>query len=1049
MQGVSVTADLPDAAGLDVGPECLLPASASFSIEIFAGECSLTMALMLCSVPCLRPWDTLAGERFDVLVNGTVLVALAKARRIGYAALATPCQSQSWGRLPAVQSWEYPLGLPGLGRSQRELVIKGNRLAQFSADFALVVFHSLGYVSIENPRRSWLWWHPAIRGLAATLGFCFVWFHQNWYGTCVKKPTCLLHCLPRLHLLAVLKPSVTKVTVTLRGQVSWRGQPAWRTALASPYPPGLVRPWAALVAESLRLRDQALASSAPVPFASPAHGQDFPLRVPQQFRHLLPFGLHSRQPTSSPSPTSAATSSPASSSSSSALMVSSRASASSSAWISRPFDAWATKLCQAMIAAERALPALGVRQRQWQVCYGDWTGDLESQDGIPALPTAADPFEPYVPYGGGQPRGLATLEQVAWTTSATHPGVLCMDELDADLVEALQFEADREAQEVDLFRAQRLRELLDFAERSQGQREAWVQGAPPSLRPLVALIHGPVLEMLAHVCAHPDKGVIRCLQTGFPFAGPLPAAGVCVRPGMPKPLGRLSVAELRSKRSSFNEAVLGNLKPSQWSADVMEETVNDIKFGAMRGPWLLHEASICDKLLSRRMPVREERSAGWKTRVVDDCSESGINMATQACEKLKSDGADILILMVRALTLKGRRPELWKRDITSAFRRIPIQEDHLDLSFVVFMVDMVVWLAHHVGMPFGTTSAVHSWHRVGSLLSTIARRFFRAPAAKFVDDYFGASVAGVRLTGGHCLDILGSIVGFPTKDVKSVSFASTLQLLGLILAYVHGTLEISIAVDPAKAKKWAAILFEVVHTRRCTQRTAIKMAGRLSFAVHASTGKVGRAYIKPFFAQANAPLPHDRASWQLLQAAAWWIDYFAISPASTIPCGQGARTHVHAWTDAAGTSRWLAAVIHVGGSFWWTRARIPDAVWHQFIPRGDEQIGGQELIAVPLLTGTFRHLLRGAFATIAIDNMGVVGGLIAGRGAADDHNAAIARVWLDFAELSIAPYIIKVETSCNVADGPTREDFSFLNRIGAHWVPPCWPSWISDFWALG
>ena len=236
MQGVSVTADLPDAAGLDVGPECPLPASASFSIEIFAGECSLTMALMLCSVPCLRPWDTLAGERFDVLVNGTVLVALAKARRIGYAALATPCQSQSWGRLPAVRSWEYPLGLPGLGRSQRELVIKGNRLAQFSADFALVVFHSLGYVSIENPRRSWLWWHPAIRGLAATLGFCFVWFHQNWYGTCVKKPTCLLHCLPRLHLLAVLKPSVTKVTVTLRGQVSWRGQPAWRTALASPIP---------------------------------------------------------------------------------------------------------------------------------------------------------------------------------------------------------------------------------------------------------------------------------------------------------------------------------------------------------------------------------------------------------------------------------------------------------------------------------------------------------------------------------------------------------------------------------------------------------------------------------------------------------------------------------------------------------------------------------------------------------------------------------------------------------------------------------------------
>ena len=199
LQGQSVTMGLPDA--VDVRPERPLSVSASFAIEIFSGECSLTLSLLLCAVPCLRPWDSLVHEKFDVLVNGKVLLALAEAGLVSYAALATPCQSQSWGSLPALRSWEHPLGLPSLTGAQRELVMKGNRLAQFSADLAGVVFLSLGYVSIENPQRSWLWLHPAMRRLAGLEGFAFVWFCQNWYGTCVVKPTCLLHCLPRLHML--------------------------------------------------------------------------------------------------------------------------------------------------------------------------------------------------------------------------------------------------------------------------------------------------------------------------------------------------------------------------------------------------------------------------------------------------------------------------------------------------------------------------------------------------------------------------------------------------------------------------------------------------------------------------------------------------------------------------------------------------------------------------------------------------------------------------------------------------------------------------------
>ena len=102
-------------------------------------------------------------------------------------------------------------------------------------------------------------------------------------------------------------------------------------------------------------------------------------------------------------------------------------------------------------------------------------------------------------------------------------------------------------------------------------------------------------------------------------------------------------------------------------------------------------------------------------------------------------------------------------------------------------------------------------------------------------------------------------------------------------------------------------------------------------------------------------------------------------------------------------------------------------------------------MAVPLLLATFGDFLRGALLLLAIDNSGVVGSLIAGRGTAFDHNAAIARVWLHMAELGVVPHVVRVETTCNVADGPTRDDFRFLSRLQARFVEPVWPEWIEDY----
>ena len=134
-----MVASLPDAceliegsrrAGWD-GPEIPISGSNSFAVEVFAGECSLTLALLVSHLPCLRPWDTLYHERVDVLRNGHFLIELAARGQLSYVALATPCQSQSWGRLPALRDWQHPLGRSDLTAEQREVTARGNSIAYF------------------------------------------------------------------------------------------------------------------------------------------------------------------------------------------------------------------------------------------------------------------------------------------------------------------------------------------------------------------------------------------------------------------------------------------------------------------------------------------------------------------------------------------------------------------------------------------------------------------------------------------------------------------------------------------------------------------------------------------------------------------------------------------------------------------------------------------------------------------------------------------------------------------------------------------------------
>ena len=119
------------------------------------------------------------------------------------------------------------------------------------------------------------------------------------------------------------------------------------------------------------------------------------------------------------------------------------------------------------------------------------------------------------------------------------------------------------------------------------------------------------------------------------------------------------------------------------------------------------------------------------------CAGDSINGFTTVPEKICHDHLDDLLRVIAALMDTGSGvPSLWKADIDSAFRRLPLDPSHRWAGAVAFKHAGRDWISHHYSAPFGATSSVHAWERVGHLLRRIARRLLALPVLEYVDDYF-------------------------------------------------------------------------------------------------------------------------------------------------------------------------------------------------------------------------------------------------------------------------------------------------------------------------
>ena len=190
-----------------------------------------------------------------------------------------------------------------------------------------------------------------------------------------------------------------------------------------------------------------------------------------------------------------------------------------------------------------------------------------------------------------------------------------------------------------------------------------------------------------------------------------------------------------------------------------------------------------------------------------------------------------------------------------------------------------------------------------------------------------------------------------------------------------------------KAAKYQEIIHRAIDSETLSAGDSVKLAGRLMWTTQHLFHRVGRAIIKPVFAQKlskSAMHPQQpscfsvllcrcgKVGTRLLAALRWWAIVLAQNISELRPWQRIKTPPCHVFVDAASSPAQCGAVAFIDGRVLFTSARPNDQIWQQFAARQDRQITGLEILACAIALSTFQSEIAGRVVCLYSDNTGIV-----------------------------------------------------------------------------
>ena len=201
-------------------------------------------------------------------------------------------------------------------------------------------------------------------------------------------------------------------------------------------------------------------------------------------------------------------------------------------------------------------------------------------------------------------------------------------------------------------------------------------------------------------------------------------------------------------------------------------------------------------------------------------------------------------------------------------------------------------------------------------------------------------------------------------------------------------LHVKFSLCPKKREKWIEQLRVALATGHLDAGNASKLAGKLNFATQHMFRRLGRAMIRPIYAQTCSGT--GKVGARLREALEWWSEILSLDISECCPFGdKDGQLICKLFVDAASTPACCAAVLCCDGILKYTSAKPCNRMLGQLAARRDKQITSlvrlcfcnmwaplcgmqvcQEILSIYLALTTFTDELRGRRVILYSDNKG-------------------------------------------------------------------------------
>ena len=505
----------------------------------------------------------------------------------------------------------------------------------------------------------------------------------------------------------------------------------------------------------------------------------------------------------------------------------------------------------------------------------------------------------------------------------------------------------------------------------------------------------------------------------------------------------------RSKEMIERVAYMAKKGSPQLATAIWEKTMKEVKKGTMGPPqtWeQIEEKFGSDFQVTPSFGLEQgvDEAGNPKFRRIDDHSASGVNPSAHRLQKAPMAMIDYVGVMLRALASHCSDINMATEDMKGAYRQVPLHPS--DVRYAITAVynpqQDRVSLFEMYGQPFGAGHAVPNFCRVSEWICRFMQRYFHLNVEHFFDDFFIIEPAHTIKSAVFILNESFRLLGFTLDPEKAQAPSSLCAILGVLFSSQALASErlIRVVAKPTRVANLNSTIQKVLDEDELTSAQAGSIVGKFGFLCSSLFGKVGR-FCTAAVRQRQYSVHRTKSLTPSLCVSLQLMQRFL----SSCPERELKLSHtqpVHVYTDASDVpgrapQRVVGAVLFdpLDNSLLYTSWAVTDALVATWVPK-KSLMGQLEVLAAPFAFSTWTYRLAGRSIILWIDNDAAAASLVKGYSPKSDSSILVGEFWLLAASIRAHVYIDRVESKSNIADGPSRLDYTLVRQLGGHWTVP-------------